>query len=240
MVKGMILGDSHAFHLKEFEDVDCDSQAFIAGSAKGLVNPKSLSGYGSHIMSNWESLVDGKKIVIFKFGQVDVEFLYHLRNVQVSIDFEAYIINVVKSYIDFILKLDHKDKIVCVMSIFPPCFSDDYFRTFIKFLNDERKWNIDHKLIDTYKVPTLEDRTAMHDKFNKVLQVEARKHNFVYIDCFTKLLENNTINRKYISHAMNDCHLSNFSTPLIPEAKKIIEDSLKKVFLAIEKDFDFF
>ena len=46
MVKGMILGDSHAFHLKEFADVDCDSQAFIAGSAKGLDNPDSLSGYG--------------------------------------------------------------------------------------------------------------------------------------------------------------------------------------------------
>mgnify|MGYP000666349813 CR=1 FL=1 len=242
MVKGMILGDSHAFHLKDFDEIDCDSQAFIAGSAKGLMNPNSLSGYGAHISANWNALVDGKKVVIFKFGQVDVEFLYHLRNVQVAIDFEAYVINVVKAYIQYILTLNHSDKIICIMSVFPPCFNDTFFKTFIKFLNDERKWNIDTALIDNYKAPSLEERTAMHAKMNNVLQVEAKKHNFVYIDCFTPLLSNSgaTVNPAFVSHAMNDCHLSNFSTPLVPEAKSAIQTAIKRVFNAIEKDFDFF
>lgn len=242
MVKGVIIGDSHAYHLKDFETIDCSSQAFIAGSAKGLNNPNSLSGYGAHIRKNWDTMVGEKRIVIFKFGQVDVEFLYHLRNVQVDIDFEAYITNVVKCYIDFVRSVDDNNRIICIMSIFPPCFSDNYFRTFIKYLNDERKWNIDHKLIDAYGVPGLEKRTHMHETFNRVLEVEAKKHNFVYIDCFSPLLDKKTrcIDRELISHDMNDCHLSNFQTPLVPEAKGAIENALKRVFLAIEKDFDFF
>ena len=239
-VKGVILGDSHAYHLKDFEKLQCDSIPFIAGSAKGLNNPNSLSGYGKHIKENWNNIVNGKKIVAFKFGQVDCEFLYHLRNVQVKIDFDAYIINVVKSYMNFIQSLNDDGKIICVMSIFPPCFSDDYFKTFLKFLADERKWDIDEKLIDNYGIPTLEERTALHARFNKVLEVEAKKHNFVYIDCFSNLLHKNAINKSFVSHEMNDCHLSNFSTPLIQDAKDKIQDSLMRVFLAVEKDFDFF
>ena len=241
MVKGIILGDSHAFHLKEFDNIDCESQAFIAGSAKGLSNPNSLSGYGSYISQNWGTLTDDKQIVIFKFGQVDVEFLYHLRNIQVSIDFEAYILNVVKHYIEFIKKLNDNNKIICVMSIFPPCFNDNYFLTFIKYLNDERKWNISNELIDKYYIPSLETRSQMHKRFNNILKIEVQKYNYIYIDCYTCLLNSQqTINRDYISHDMNDCHLSNFSTPLLPCAKTNIENALKPVFLAIEKDFDFF
>ena len=82
----------------------------------------------------------------------------------------------------------------------------------------------------------------MHERFNKVLEIESKKHNFVYIDCFSPLIDAKTgaIDRRFISHDMNDCHLSNFQTPLVKDAKAVIENALKRVFLAIEKDFDFF
>eukprot|EP00966_Prymnesium_polylepis_P318871 7364561-Prymnesium_polylepis.2 len=75
-----IFGDSHTHVLAALH---CDSHAvfaypFVAGSAMGLRHAASRSGYRTALEADLEH-VGPEDGVVFKFGQVDVDFVYYLK-----------------------------------------------------------------------------------------------------------------------------------------------------------------
>lgn len=107
-----------------------------AGSASGLANPRSVSGYGGHLrraVLDIESLRHAREIpFLMQFGQVDIELVHHYqraRNGERTLKLDNYRAScaaTVESYMGFATRMfrSRQRANVFLVSVFPPVLSD--------------------------------------------------------------------------------------------------------------------
>lgn len=185
----LIVGDSHTDWL-EFENhvhLSCS-----AGSAKGLNNPNSISGYNNLIISNVKN--NNYKNLFFLFGGVDVDFSFihnFLKNPELNyIDFN---VTVIKNYLEFITQ-NFYDKSVIILSVGLPVLNDDNLKEgllngHINSLESIDLINLKNTLLNK-ELPNIFERTKITLDFNQQLEQEISKLNvpnikFLDITSFT-------------------------------------------------------
>jgi hypothetical protein len=176
-----------------------------AGSARGLANPASRSGYGNHLRQAVEQTAalrgGGELPFLLQFGQVDIEFVYHFRRVMDGHrtldldDYRTFCDMTLERYIAFLTGLFSPSQRlnVFLVSVFPPALSDAAWRA--GYVNDDIA---QHEQtvppadlaagIRCLDIADLRQRTEMHTHFNTGLRAACRRLGFRFIDGFTPFL----------------------------------------------------
>jgi hypothetical protein len=180
----LVIGDSHA---EAYRCIAIDETHWIvpivltcrAGSAQGLMNPASRSGYGQRIRSFLATAV--ALPTVWKFGQVDTEFVWThkwVRQVEqggsVAFDRAAYgsfAETMVDRYVQFLTDVVPSSARVrhYVASIFPPTLSDahvaaGYANAHVHSLESDKPLNEFHQQVMQLEIPALDTRTNLHSE----------------------------------------------------------------------------
>jgi hypothetical protein len=218
----LVVGDSHAhqFVIPGVQEsgwllpirVSCE-----AGSAAGLGNPASRTGYGNALqtlMRDLEPLPDFDRLpVLVQFGQVDIEFVYHFRRIRdgrITYDpqhYRRFCDEVLEAYLRFLVSLfpPVRRSQVVLVSIFPPAVSDAAWKA--GWFNDQiaaRETNLSlegiARGIRMLEVADLRERTRVHLHFNHLLRLRCGHHGFRFMDAATPLLgADELLDPRYVS-----------------------------------------
>lgn len=203
----IMIGDSHSAFLNQ-------APAMLAagifpvlilcsgGSARGLQNTQSQSQYGAHILDLLArlTLVRARRPVVFKFGQVDMEFLFDLKRIKAGITayesatMRKFIDDSIQRYAAFLAQCHaayHGPMIV--MGNFPPTLGDatlraGYVNAHIAFLNEEDDIEQLRTALIALDHPPLGERTAMTRYWNHRLAEACDKLGLFYLEEFEGLL----------------------------------------------------
>jgi hypothetical protein len=180
------------------------------GSAIGLQNKQSRSGYGSLLAEVVRAINQAKTVqrlavpLCFNFGQVDTEFVHTYRRLKngqfddTDAGFEEFCAHVAKSYVGWISELPTIDGVV--VGINPPCLSDEYIveAYLIQMQVYLQGGAVDIEKDDNFqslapqfrkmRFPNKITRTKNHILFNKYLHTEAAARGFKYFDSVERLL----------------------------------------------------
>jgi hypothetical protein len=185
----LIVGDSHSNRVRfdNYTHLLCS-----AGSAKGLNNPNSISGYNNLIINNINA--NNYKHLFFLFGGVDVDFSFiHNLFKNPKLNYKKFNITVIDNYLQFITNNFH-NKSVIILSVGLPVLDDEHLKTgllngHINTLESidllKLKNNLSH--VD---LPNIFKRTEITLHFNKKLKKKIRNLNlpnikFLDITSFT-------------------------------------------------------
>lgn len=182
-LKNIIIGDSHSLNLS----VDAKRISCTAGSAKGLNNPHSISGYGNQIMEEFKQ--NKYDNAFFMMGQVDCDFCFiHKLSENINLDYKDFNKKVIESYLEFIekiKKLTNETNIV-VCSIGLPTIDDIHFKKFCIntkiLINFEQIKEDNIKAILNTNLPNITERTKINLHFNEILEEESQKRNICFLD----------------------------------------------------------
>jgi hypothetical protein len=167
------------------------------GSAQGLANASSRSGYGkriSNLVAQLDAAPDTAHIpILFLFGQVDTEFVYtykRARNGKRAFDrsdYEAFCRDCVNSYVAFLCSIfarqaRHK---VTLLSIFPPALSDEkwaegYVNAHIISLESPGDTEALVQGIRALEIPDISTRTSAHAYYNHLLKAACMREGFIF------------------------------------------------------------
>jgi hypothetical protein len=217
-----IAGDSHSNQFRQAASRDGTWAVPIhllctAGSAAGLANPASRSGYGTHLRQAVQTIqsLPGADAIPFllQFGQVDIEFVHHFQRVrdnQPELDLDAYAAfcdRTADRYIAFVADVftPGNRRSVSIVSICPPVLSDAAWRG--GYANgDIVRREADLALHDLsagirgLQIANLRQRTDIHARFNARLQAACERHGFGYVDSFTPFLgQDGLTDPRYVS-----------------------------------------
>ena len=212
----LVIGDSHSLIYRQTVVGDAGKLTVPlhlvcgGGSASGLPNPNSRSGYGTHIEKTAaalnEAADDGASPinVLFAFGQVDVEFVYtyrRLRDRRYEFDralFEEFCALFVGRYVNWVAALKLRNAVI--VGINPPCLDDDFLvEGYIVQMQvylasnvvDSRAEDDFDSLIhgfDVIELPCKVERTAHHRRLNGLIRREAEDHGLFYTDSFSRMM----------------------------------------------------
>ncbi|MFT3928222.1 MAG: hypothetical protein QM778_37180 [Myxococcales bacterium] len=229
----LLIGDSHSMSYRRPAwrgdawllplHVNC-----IAGSARGLSNPASRSGYGRRIRELWlemANLEDAPGVpVLWKFGQVDTEFVHTFRRVSKNLvafdvaEFAQFSQRSVEGYAEFLASVVpaslRRESHVC--SIFAPALSDEahaqgYVSGHITSLESDLDAEAMLTAVRKLEIPDLATRTRMHRTYNALLAEQVRPLGFEFLDDFSALLGNDgTLDERFRQHAGGFDHHVNF------------------------------
>jgi hypothetical protein len=226
-----MIGDSHSqlyFHaISPYRPALGFNLNCSGGTARGLRNEKSRSGYGVRVL-DWLTkaapFIESERLpVFFKFGQVDVEFAYIFERVRSGqrafsfADFEAFADSSVNGYLSFLSQVARhvRPELIRVCSIFPPtlsdaCWSDGYVNAHIGFLEGEDDPDALRRRVMNLEIPNLRRRTDMHSFFNGELRKACARAGHLFVDDFSPLLgPNGTVDSSFMrTHDGTDHHLS--------------------------------
>jgi hypothetical protein len=173
-----------------------------AGSAGGLGNPNSRSGYGALIRRLIAGLVEGdiEVPIIVQFGQVDTEFVsifQRVRSGATSFSMHharAFNLVTIGSFVGFMRdcfpkSLRHR---VNVAALFPPALSDEkwaegYVNGHILSLEALNIEDMTSRIAEL-EVPTIHQRTELHRYYNERLRRACEKEGFGFIDGFSPFI----------------------------------------------------
>lgn len=223
-----VIGDSHS-HLCCRRTFRKDRwlipvQLLCSGaSAIGLPNPKSRVQFGPRIRFLLETLEhlgwEPHSPMLFKFGQVDTEFVYTFRRIERGFesfnwqDFKTFCERSVDSYIGFLLNLPKSllsGFVVC--SVFPPSLSDTrwaegYVNGHIAVLNSPVALPELRQAVRTLEIPDIFQRTMMHRHYNELLEQKATSVGLRYADHFECFLDGTGIvDRAYVGNSNGGDH----------------------------------
>jgi hypothetical protein len=217
-----ITGDSHSNHLnvtgaRGGEWLLPIHLLCTAGSAAGLGNPASRSGYGPLLrdaIRTIQTLPGGNEIsFLFQFSQVDIEFVYHFRRVRDRRqvldlhDYRTFCDDTLKRYIGFVANVFDlpRRKRVFLVSVFPPALSDAAWRQ--GYVNDDiSRRETDESVqalsegIRKLEIANFRQRTEIHLYFNARLKAACKRLGFGFLDVATGFLgADGLLNLLYIS-----------------------------------------
>lgn len=227
----MVIGDSHTevYRVESRRNneliipfrVPC-----IAGSAKGLNNPSSKSGYGKLISITLKEISKDKRLskipIILKFGQVDTEFVFNFKRVKSATikfnpqDFNSFCQRSVDAYGGFLSNAIPRNirRNVDVFSIFPPVLSDEalregYYDADISRLESQEA---DEKMaaeLSELEHPDLATRVNMHATYNAMLRRKCESLGVSFVDDFSGVLDSSGLpeRRFWERHNGRDHHL---------------------------------
>lgn len=188
-IMNLIVGDSHTnkLHFENSQQLLCS-----AGSAKGLNNPNSISGYNNLIINNINK--NNYKHLFFLFGGVDVDFSFiHNLLKNPELNYKKFNLTVIDNYLKFITNNFH-NKSVIILSVGLPVLDDAHLMTgllngHINTLESIALENLkkDLRLVD---LPNIFKRTEITLHFNQKLKKKIRNLNlpnikFLDITSFT-------------------------------------------------------
>jgi hypothetical protein len=177
------------------------------GSAAGLANPDSKSGFGESITRFFDAhgalLREFRLPCFFKFGQVDAEFVWIFKRAQrhetqwSMAEFETFARNGATRYMDFIEHLATTHGLadqVRVLSIFPPTLSDaswhkGYVNARIGRLESDMAGDILSEKVRQLSIPTQRERTRLHALWNALIMMECARRGLLHVDDFQMLLD---------------------------------------------------
>ncbi len=191
----------------------------IGASARGLATIPSTSGNGEMIrrfVNSSEKAILNSDEIIFKFGQVDLEFVYYYnlltRNLGQTFSEDHFLDFATESadrYFSFLesLFLPRLRSQISVASVFPPTLSDEHWAEgYLKahigiagggaaFIRAEEALRSGQdpapelsRLIRNFDAPNQVLRTRLHARFNEMLKDRAEALGFKYRDDFTPFL----------------------------------------------------
>ena len=223
----LIVGDSHTNWLKFDNHVHL---LCSAGSAKGLNNPKSTSGYNNLIINHVKN--NNYKHLLFLFGGVDVDFSFiHNLLKNPELDYKKFNITVINNYLEFITN-NFRDKSVIILSVGLPVLDDEHLKTgllngHINALESINVANLNNDLLRV-NLPNIFKRTEITLHFNQILKTQIRNLNlpnikFLDITSFTYDASLKRIQDKFFTRRD---HHNNVRTKLFTE---IINKFLKTI-----------
>ena len=176
-----------------------------AGSASGLSNPRSVSGYGAHLrqaVRQIDPLPRARELpFLMQFGQVDLEFVHHYqraRNGERTLkldDYRTFCAATVESYMGFATRMfrPRQRANVFLVSVFPPVLSDAALKR--GYLNEDiaRREGAGppeelRQALLALEFADLTQRTRIHAEFNHLLSGSCERHGFGFVDGFTPFL----------------------------------------------------
>ena len=167
----LIIGDSHTNCLpfENYTHLLCS-----AGSAKGLNNPNSISGYNNLIINNINN--NNYKHLFFLFGGVDIDFSFiHNLLQNPELNYKKFNITVISNYLEFI-KNNFHNKSVIILSVGLPVLDDEHLRkgllnAHINTLESIDLTKLEHNLLHV-DLPDILKRTEITLDFNQQLKTE--------------------------------------------------------------------
>jgi hypothetical protein len=227
--RAVVISDSHG-HFYLSEDVLRDGRVaalpFLCtgGSARGLINPVSRAGYGERILGflgGWgERLAD--TIVLFKFGQVDLEFVHDFRRLRdgrmafVAADAVAFAEQTAARYLEFLQRAQAATPgRLVVTAALPPALNDATVRAgyvdahIVSLHGETAAAQLAHDLAGM-EMPDQRARTDLARAFNAALEAGCRRAGLTFFDDFTPLLgPGGVIDPAYTApHGGSDHHLA--------------------------------
>ena len=129
--------------------------------------------------------IDPDAIFIFKFGQVDIEYVYYYKTFiqNKQIDFENYYSEMIDRYIDFILILPIKNKIICSTNLPNQNHS---VSTILQHLNNY-SLNISFQNVSNNTII-----------FNDLLQQKCLQKNILFLNILTLMIQKHQHENFYI------------------------------------------
>ena len=182
-----IVGDSHSTHLVRRawrgERWMLPLHRLCTGaSARGLINPEAAAGAGGRVRGFLEALAPTPMPVVFKFGQVDVEFVFTFKRLETGAAafdagaFDAFAAETVERYIAFLTEATPAAlrPWAWVAGLFPPALSDaawrrGYVNAHIAALHGPAEPDALMKGLADLELPSLLERTRLHKAFNRRL-----------------------------------------------------------------------
>jgi len=239
-----LTGDSHACHL---DLTGHRNGAWLlpihmpctAGSAAGLDNAASRSGYGDRLRAITQTIASlpgtDSLPFLFQFGQVDIEFVYHFhrvrdgRNALDLSHYRAFCDDRLERYSRFVSGLFSPDQRsrVFLTSIFPPALSDEaWSRGYVNGDIVREETDVSYEAlaagIRTLDIADFQQRTEIHLYFNAGLKAACQRAGFGYLDVATGLLgQDGLVDPRYIVPETKgfDHHLDGRRThPVISDA----------------------
>jgi len=218
---------------------------YTGGSAAGLANFASRSGYGRQLqlaVQTIRALPDANRLpFLLQFGQVDLEFVYHYRRVRDGKrtldmdDYMAFCDAIVAQYIRFVAELfiAEERKNVFLVSVFPPALSDaawhaGYLNADIAHREATASVEDLRSGIREIEIASLPQRTAIHGHYNDMLRAACQQHGFGYVDGMSPfLLADGIVDPRYVipETAGADHHLDARQT--YRPIRKLIWDCIK-------------
>ncbi len=174
-----------------------------AGSAAGLNNPASRSGYRRELSSLADTLRrsdgPGGLPILLQFGQVDIEFVsvfHRAARSEFCFDrarFEAFCERTVKAYASFLAGPFSGLGALHVFAVFPPALADKawaegYTNAHVALLEGDRHAGDIAAAVRSIVIPTLAERTALHRRFNEHLGAMCRARHHCYIDLYDRFI----------------------------------------------------
>ena len=216
----LIVGDSHSNSVKfdNYTHMLCS-----AGSAKGLNNPNSTSGYNNLIINNVNN--NDYKHLFFLFGGVDVDFSFiHNLLKNPELNYKKFNIDVIKNYLEFITNNFH-NKSVIILSVGLPVLDDEHLKKgllngHINTLESIDLATLKNDLLHV-DLPNIFTRTEITLHFNQILKKEILNLNlpnikFLDITSFTYDASLKRINDKFFTRYDHHNDLRNhFFTEII-------------------------
>ena len=181
----------------------------------------ALNSYGSDVP------------MLFNFGQVDVEFVFNFERIKnedfsFSIErFDAFCDVSATAYMDFI-GANFIGRKVHIMGLLPPALVDDaWLKGYVNahVVATESSQALDDVLdgAKNLEIPSLLERTRLHQRYNELLRMKACGHNFEFVDSLPHFLgKDDVLDPKFIpTHKGADHHLE--EPPSIATAEGLIK-----------------
>lgn len=210
-----VIGDSHS-RLYQHHGLFCSNGWLLpisitcrGGSARGLANTNSRFKYGKRLHDFFQriqpAVTQGTKC-FFKFGQVDLEYLFNFKWSQEGYKqfneekFIAYSNETIYHYIEFLSSLVpsslREKTFVCSVSL--PALADHVCKqTYLQgiFAFNQHKEDDIEKLrptFDNMEIPTIQTRSRLHLEFNQRLQAKAEQAGFPFANDATLFMDEKT------------------------------------------------
>lgn len=206
----VLIGDSHSI---SYRCIGVQGTSWLlpvhlnctAGSALGLLNPASRSGYGPRIASFAEAFytLSGSEIIpmLWKFGQVDAEFVHiYKRAEQGEVEFsfpafESFAKRSVEAFAGFLTQVipHHRRASSVVVSVFPPALADatwshGYANAHVSVLESTLSYDELVSRVQGLEIASLPVRTAMHRRYDELLKDATASIGVSFADDFDQFL----------------------------------------------------
>ncbi|WP_147048991.1 hypothetical protein [Methylobacterium gnaphalii] len=173
--------------------------ACTAGSAIGLANPRSRSGYGDRLNALAGAIRksgEGRGLpTLLQFGQVDIEFVFTYRRIAAKRarfdrdEYDEFCHRVAASYGGFLDTCFDIPGPVRLLSVLPPALSDaawaeGYVDSHVEVVEE----GFGPEAVRSLQIPSWAERTALHVAFNDRLAALCADRQMTFVDLCRCLL----------------------------------------------------
>ena len=202
----VLFGDSHAQEFQHLLNLNVFS--ISAASAKGICKLSSTLQLHKFILNH---LIDNQpKHIYFKFGQVDIDYIYYTQN----LFYKSYIHQIVNKYVNFVKMIQSLGYEVTVLNINPPTVKNnkEYLQNILvnsKLVANNIQYNEIYNTHSTL-IDSINVRTSLNRDFNNCLEKKCIENKLIFKSNYNQLIDTNTgiMHNMYLNHDYVDHHIN--------------------------------